>query len=108
MYHPHYSPEINVREQPVGFENSDVTVILEWDKLSPLYSVNVTVIPEVQVNNTGSTVQLTVAYNVMYNVSIIISHPCDQNNITIFSEVYYYPRTSTREYLIHFIKHTKL
>ena len=79
--------EVNVREQLTEFENDGVTVILEWDELNPMYSVNVTIIPETQVNVTRSTIQLTVAYNVVYNVSVIISrhppwHP--------FSEVFYY------------------
>ena len=51
---------------------------MEWDELNPMYSVNVTVIPETQVNVIRSTASLTVAYNVMYNVSVIISHPCGQ------------------------------
>ena len=86
-----------MREQLIEFENDGVTAILEWDELNPIYSVNVTVIPETQVNVTRSTASLTVTYNVMYNVSVIISHLCDQNGVIIFSEVYYYPCTSTCE-----------
>ena len=95
--------EVNVREQLTEFENDGVTVILEWDKLNPMYSVNVTIIPETQlVNISRSTVQLTVAYNVMYNVSVIISrHPCGQNGVTIFSEVFYYPRINDCEYSVN-------
>ena len=96
-----------MRQQLIEFENDGVTAILEWDELNPIYSVNVTVIPETQVNVTRSTASLTVTYNVMYNVSVIISHPCGQNDVIIFSEVYYYPRTSTRE-CPSFIKDTKL
>ena len=96
-----------MREQLIEFENDGVTAIMEWDKLNPIYSVNVTVIPETQLNVTRSTASLTVAYNVMYNVSVIISHPCGQNGVIILSEVYYYPRTSTRE-CPSFIKDTKL
>ena len=33
----------------------------------------------------------------MYNVSVEISHLCDQSSITIFSSLYYYPPTSARE-----------
>ena len=96
-----------MREQLIEFENDGVTAILEWDELNPIYSVNVTVIPETQVNVTRSTASLTVTYNVMYNVSVIISHLCDQNGVIIFSEVYHYPHTSTRKYP-NFIKDTKL
>ena len=81
-----------MREQLVEFETDHVTITLEWNELNPLFSVNVTVIPETQVNISGGTVQLTVNYNVMYNVSIMISHLCGQ---TVLSEEYYYPRTTT-------------
>ena len=87
--------ELNVRERRIEFEDIGVTMTLEWDELNPLYSVNVTVIPETQVNISRSTAQLTVTYNVMYNVSIIISHLCGQNNVMVSSEEYYYPRTTT-------------
>ena len=52
---------------------------LEWD---PLYSVNITVMPETQVNISSNTAHLTVAYDVMYNVSVMVSHPCRQSNVT--------------------------
>ena len=77
-------------EQAAEFEKEDVTVTLEWDELNSLHSVNVSVIPETQVNISSSTARLTMAYNVTYNVSIVVSHLCEQNNVTIFSETYYY------------------
>ena len=60
--------------------------------MSPLYSVSVIVTPEthVQVNISSSTARLIVAYNITYNVTIMVSHLCDQSSETIFSEVYYY------------------
>jgi hypothetical protein len=92
-------PEINVREQAVKFGTDDVTVFLEWDELNPLHSVNVGVTPEAQVNISSSTARLTIAYNVTYNVSIMISHLCGQNSLDIlFSELYYYPHVTTSEY----------
>jgi hypothetical protein len=83
-------PEIIVREQAAELETDGVTVILEWDELNPLYSVNISVTPEAQVNISSSTARLTMAYNMMYNVSIMISHLCGQNSVTVFTEVYYY------------------
>jgi hypothetical protein len=84
-----------VREQAVEFEIDDVTVILEWDELNPLYSINVSVTPEAQVDISSSTARLTLAYNVTYNVSVMISHLCEQNSVTVFTEAYYYsPSTS--------------
>jgi hypothetical protein len=82
-----------VREQATEFEKEDVTVILEWDayELNPLHSVNVSVTPETQVNISSSTARLTVAYNIMYNVSIMVSHLCEQNSVTVFTKMYYYP-----------------
>ena len=99
MHNHYYPPVINVREQPADFENDGVTVILEWDERNPLYSVNVTVsvIPELQVNISGSTAQLRVTYNTVYNVSVIISPPCGRSSVAVFNQVYYYPRTSPSE-----------
>ena len=90
---------INVREGQIDLESDGVTVPLKWDELNPLYSVDVTVIPEVQVNTSNSSARLIVAYNMMYNVTIGVSQPCQQNNEIIFAKVYYYPCTSAREYI---------
>ena len=91
-----------MREQLVEFETDHITITLEWNELNPLFSVNITVIPETQVNISGSTAQLTVNYNVMYNVSVMISHFCEQN-MTVFDEEYYYPHTATSEINFKFI-----
>lgn len=101
-----YVSEVNVREQFIAVDKDDITVILEWDGiLNPQYlvNVNVTVIPEVQVNISRSAAQLEVTYNVTYNVSVIISHPCGQNSTIIFSKVYYYQRTNACECSIYIL-----
>jgi hypothetical protein len=79
-----------VREQAAEFEREYVTVILEWDELNPLHSVSVSVTPEAQVNLSSSTARLIMAYNIAYNVSVMISHLCGQKHVTVFTEVYYY------------------
>ena len=84
------NPGIHVREQAVEFEKEDVTVILEWGELNPLHSINVSITPETQVNISSSIARLTMAYNVTYNVSVVVSHLCERNSVTIFSEAYYY------------------
>ena len=91
----HHLPELNVQERLIEFEDVGVRITLEWNELNPLYSVNFTVVPETRVNISGSTAQLTVNYNVMYNVSVMISHLCGQNNVMVLSKKYYYPRTTT-------------
>ena len=91
---------MNVRERLVEFGIEVVSITLEWGDLNPLYSVNITVMPETQVNISSNTAHLTMAYNVMYNVSVVVSHPCGQNNVTNFSEEYYYPHISTSQYII--------
>jgi hypothetical protein len=88
ILHPEIS--VHVREQAAEFETDGVTVILEWDELNPLYSANVSVTPEAQVNISSSTARLTLAYNETYNVSIMISYLCGQNSVTVFTAVYYY------------------
>ena len=98
IFHSNFCcPEVNVRERATTFEDDGVRVILEWDEVNPLYSVIITITPETQVNSSRSTSRLTVAYNILYNISVIVSHPCRQNSVTVFSEVYYYPRTNARE-----------
>ena len=82
-----------MREQVV--ESKDVTVILEWDELNPLYSINISVTPEIRVNISSSTARLTMTYNVTYNVSVVVSYLCDQSNETIFSEMYFYPHSTS-------------
>jgi hypothetical protein len=84
-----------VREQAVLFDKEDVTVTLEWNELNPLHSVNVSVTPEAQVDISSSTARLTVAYNVTYNVSVMVSHLCEQSSVTVFTEVYYYPHSTS-------------
>ena len=90
------NPDIHVREEAAEFEKEDVTVILEWDELNSLHSVNVSIMPETQVNISRSTARLTMAYNVTYHVSVMVSHLCEQNSVTVFTEAYYYdlPLTS--------------
>ena len=90
------NPDINVREQVAEFGKENVTVILEWDELNSLHFINISVIPETQVNISSSTARLKMPYNVTYNVSVMVSHLCEQNNVTIFTEAYYYdlPLTS--------------
>jgi hypothetical protein len=83
-------PELNVQERLIEFETDSITITLEWDELNPLYSMSVTVTPEAQVNISSSTARLRMAYNMTYNVSVMISHLCGQNSVTVFSEVYYY------------------
>ena len=80
-----------MKEKRIDLESDGVLVKLEWDELNPLYFVDVTVVPEVQVNISNGSARLTVAYNMMYNVTIGVSQPCQQNNEIIFTKVYYYP-----------------
>ena len=87
-------------EHPIEVEDDDVMVVLEWDEVKLPYSVNITVVPETQMNVSSSTAQLIVAYNMMYTVSVLVSHPCRQSGVTVFTKVYYYPRTSVHECII--------
>jgi hypothetical protein len=80
-----------VREQAPVFDKDDVTIILELDELNPLHSVNISVTPEAQVDISNRTARLTIAYNIIYNVNIMVIHPCEQSSVTIFTKMYYYP-----------------
>ena len=89
-----------VREQAAELEKEDVTVTLEWDELNYLNSVNVSIIPETHVNISSSTARLIMAYNIMYNVSIMVSHLCEQSSVTVFTKMYYYPSEHHYNYQI--------
>ena len=84
-------------EHPIEVEDDGVIVVLEWNEVNLPYSVNITVVPETQANISSSTARLTVTYNMMYTVSVLVSHPCRQGSVIVFTKVYYYPRTSARE-----------
>ena len=60
-----------MREKEIELESDGVTITLEWDELNPLYTVHVTVTPEVQVNISYSSARLTVAYNRTYYVTTL-------------------------------------
>ena len=63
-------------------ETDSVTVILEWVQENGT-SYNVSVVPQASIRFTRSTsIQLTVLYNVLYNVSIVASL-CGQNTTGI-------------------------
>lgn len=65
------------------FGSDGATVNLEWIQESGV-SYNVSVIPPVAVRATGSTsVQLTVGYNTLYNVSVIAKTHCDHTTTVI-------------------------
>jgi hypothetical protein len=75
-----------------------------------MHSVNVSVTPETQVNISSSTARLTMAYNMMYNISVVISHLCGQNSVTVFAEVYYYPHSTSilmNAYVLVYVGHTQ-
>ena len=66
-------------------EKDGVIVTLEWTEENSLYSYNIIVSPQLDVMFIGRvTVQLTVAYNNLYNVSVAAIPPCQQNNVTTF------------------------
>ena len=70
------------------FGTENVTVTLEWAKEAGV-SYNVSVTPQVNVEYLDSTlVQVVVAYNVVYNVSIV-STLCGRYTAIIFNKLCY-------------------
>ena len=69
-------PHINISQR---FETNGITVFLEWAYKNGL-SYSVVVDPEVAVNYTGlSSAQLSLSYNLKYNINITASL-CGRNN----------------------------
>ena len=90
---------MNIRANSEQFESNAVTLVLEWTQESSLlsYSYNVSAVPDLQLDITfiGSTsVQLTVPYNMLFNVSVTVSESlCGLNHVTteitlLYSEVF--------------------
>ena len=85
---------MNISTTSEQFGHDAVSVTLQWIPASfnSLYSYNVIVDPQVQLQFNGSTrVQLTLSYNTLYNVSVVATHLCGQNtnNMITFVELYY-------------------
>ena len=82
---------MNISTTSEQFGRDAVSVTLQWIPKS-LYSYNVIVNPQVQLQFNGSTrVQLILSYNTLYNVSVVATHLCGQNavNMINFVELYY-------------------
>ena len=70
------------------FNKDDVDVSLGWENSLQPYYVNIALQPSLLINQTiSSTVRLKVLYNILYNVSIVITSPCGPS-VTI-NETYY-------------------
>ena len=69
-----------------------VCVILEWiEEDSIPYSYDIITSPPLEVTfNGSSTIQLTLSYNTLYNVSVVGTHPCVELSVTSFIELYYH------------------
>ena len=83
---------MNITSLSEHFEINNITVILGWTPESSLYRYNVNVVPQPEVKwfqNDSTRAQLTIAYNVLYNVSVIATHLCGQNSVTAMIELYY-------------------
>ena len=92
-------PEVNIRANSEQFESDTVTLVLEWTQESSLlsYSYNVSAVPDPQpaITFIGNTsVQLTVPYNMLFNVSVTASESlCGQKHVTteitlLYSELF--------------------
>ena len=92
-------PKIIVAEQ---FRTDNITITLEWAKENSLYSYNITVLPYLllQLNSSEiyTNVRFEVQYNTVYNVSILVTPPCGQDNLSMIHsfELYY-----GRYFLLH-------
>ena len=65
--------------------NDDVTVILEWTPVRGL-TYNVTILPPVPARLIGSaSAEITVAYNTLYNVSVVPSFCEELGTATLFN-----------------------
>ena len=82
--------EVSLTYQSEQFENNCVKVILEWTQESSFYRYNFIVVPQLELMlGDTQTLHLTVPYNTPYNVSVIATHPCGENSVIAFIELYY-------------------
>ena len=85
------SPNVQLNIRPVRFGNDNVTVIVEWTKEDHV-SYHVEVVPQVleeyyDEDASVEMVQVTVDYNVHYNVSVLATL-CGESSIDVI-EIYY-------------------
>ena len=71
-----------------------VHVILEWteeDSITYSYDIMIsTSLPLEETFNGSSKIQLTLSYNIRYNVSVVATHPCGHvSSIVASIELYY-------------------
>ena len=96
---------LSIQLQSEEFLSNRVVILLEWtlsnsnryQRLLPNTSANVFPLTEVEITFIGSmSIQLTLAYNIQYNVSITQPGICGQPNQTSFLELSY----SMQRYII--------
>ena len=81
---------MNIRAQ---FGSDAVTLVLEWTQENS-YSYNISAVPQVAMIYIGNTsIQLTVPYNMLFNVSIT-ALLCGQNHVTTTVTLVYSKKSS--------------
>ena len=88
----HYAGMANITEQS-SYGSDGVTVTLELAEVDPMNTYHIIVIPpspSMFNASTGLRAMLTMSYNTMYNVSVLAESPCGRENVTYFSDLFYY------------------
>ena len=93
------SPNVQLNIRPVRFGNDNVTVIVEWTKEDHV-SYHVEVVPQVlegyyDEDATVQMVQVTVDYNIHYNVRVLATI-CGESSIDVIEIYYGQTPTNTR------------
>ena len=84
--------EVTIKLLSQQFESSAVKVTLAWTSNEgfPVYSYYFSTDPLLEQSFDGNeTVELTVLYNTLYNISVVAAHRCSLKNVTSFIELYY-------------------
>ena len=85
--------EVNVSSRLEQFGHDSVLVILDYTQegLSSLYSINVTVAPHASIVFIGRmSIQLTLSYDTLYNISVVATHLCGPVGTATLIELYLY------------------
>ena len=109
LCYPLLDPQLhNISITSELFKNENITITLEWTQVNnSLVPYHVSIIPQTVISyNGGTQAQVTIPYNILYNVSISAVIPCGLNTTTSIT-LYYSKCMTTITIIIKLAKYSR-